>query len=128
MGHQGGGMMGGGDTQTFNAAPSGSNFCGECTVLSGKIILKYMDGTIANASNGVYVHHILTTGMKSTQSFVRSCSNLAGGAGFVGNGDDNSNEPVLYASKDGSLESGFWVSPNDRFVANCMFSQSRLTP
>jgi len=36
----------------------------------------------------------------------------------VGNGDDNSNDAVLYASKDGSLESGFWVSAADRFIAN----------
>jgi len=114
----GGGMMGGGDTQSFTATPSGSQFCGDCTVLSGQIVLKYMDGSIANTTNGVYVHHILTTGMKSTTAFVRSCGSLGGGSGFVGNGDDNSNDPVLYASKDGSLESGFWVSATDRFIAN----------
>jgi hypothetical protein len=113
-------MMGGGETQTVAASPSGSQFCGDCTVLAGQIVLKYLDGSIANASTGVYVHHILTTGLKSMPSFVRSCSSMAGGSGFVGNGDDNSNEPVLYASKDGSLSSGFWVSPSDRFMAQCM--------
>jgi hypothetical protein len=112
-----GGMMGGGDTQTVAASPSGANFCGDCTVLSGKIILKYTDGTIANASNGVYVHHILTTGLKSSPGFVRSCGSIGGTSGFVGNGDDNSNEPTLYASKDGSLESGYWLSASDRFMA-----------
>ena len=112
-------MFGDPDTQTFMATLSGSNFCGDCTVLSGQIVLKYMDGTTANTSNGVYVHHILTTGMKTSTPFVKSCGALPGGPGFVGNGDDNSNDPVLYASKDGSLESGFWVSPADRFLANC---------
>lgn len=120
--------MGGGETQTVTAAPSGSQFCGDCTVLAGQIILKYLDGSIANASTGVYVHHILTTGLKSAPSFVRSCSNLAGGSGFVGNGDDNSNEPVLYASKDGTLQSGFWVSPSDRFMAQFVLVNYNAQP
>jgi len=123
-----GGMMGGGETQTVSASPSGSQFCGDCTVLSGQIYLKYMDGSIANASTGVFVHHILTTGLKSTPSFVRSCSSLGGGSGFVGNGDDNSNEPVLYASKDGTLQSGYWVSPTDRFVAQFVLVNYNPTP
>jgi len=116
MGGMGG--MGGGETQSFIGSLSGSSFCGDCTVLAGQIVLKYMDGTIANISNGVYVHHILTSGLKANPAFVRSCAGggLDGGSGFVGNGDDNSNEPVLYASKDGTLETGYWVSPTDRFM------------
>jgi len=119
MGMMGGmGGMGGGETQSFIGSLSGSSFCGDCTVLAGQIVLKYMDGTIANISNGVYVHHILTSGLKANPAFVRSCAGggLDGGSGFVGNGDDNSNEPVLYASKDGTLETGYWVSPTDRFM------------
>lgn len=114
--------MGGGETQTFMGSPTGASFCGDCTVLAGQIVLRYLDGTIANASTGVYIHHILTTGLKANPPFVRSClGGLDGGAGFVGNGDDNSNEPVLYASKDGTLESGYWVSKNDRFMGQCEF-------
>ncbi|KAF2419789.1 hypothetical protein EJ08DRAFT_738818 [Tothia fuscella] len=102
--------------QTFMASLTGASFCGDCTVLAGSIVLKYMDGSVANVTSGVYVHHILTTGTKKNTSFVKACGGgMVGGSGFVGNGDDNANEPVLYASKDGSLETGYWFSPSDKF-------------
>lgn len=117
----GGGMMGEGDSQAFMASPSGSTFCGTCTVLSGQIKIFYPDGTPANVSNGIYTHHILTNGVGSQPSFVRSgAGGFAGatGAGFVGAGDDNGNRAWVYAPKENTqFESGYHLSPSTRFSA-----------
>jgi len=115
------GMMGEGDSQMYMASPSGSTFCGTCTVLHGRIHLFYPDGSPANVSNGIYTHHILTNGIGSQPAFVRSgMGGLSGamGAGFVGAGDDNGNRPWVYAPKDNTaFESGFQLSPSTRFSA-----------
>jgi len=120
-GAKGMGMMGEGDSQTFMAAPSGSSFCGTCTVLSGRISIFFPDGTPANVSNGIYTHHILTNGMGSQPSFVKSgLTGISGatGSGFVGAGDDNGNRPWVYAPKEGSgFESGYHLTPSTRFSA-----------
>jgi len=116
-------MMGEGDSQTFMAAPSGATFCGTCTVLSGQIRIFFSDGTPANASNGIYTHHILTNGMGSQPSFINSgIMGISGasGSGFVGAGDDNGNRPWVYAPKDqgsAGFESGFQLTPTTRFSA-----------
>jgi hypothetical protein len=102
--------MGEADAQMFAAMPSGSTFCGTCTVLAGQIKLFFPDGTPANISNGIYTHHILTNGMGSQPSFVASgVAGFAGatGAGFVGAGDDNGSRAWVYAPMDGSFDSGF---------------------
>jgi hypothetical protein len=75
-----------------------------------------MDGSPANVSNGLFIHHILTSPIKSQPSFLSSCPAI-GGAGFVGTGDDNGDKPTVYTVKDGSLESGYWISPRDVFGA-----------
>jgi hypothetical protein len=127
-----GGMMGEGDAQTFMAAPTGSSFCGTCTVLSGQIKMFYPDGSPANVSNGIYVHHILTNGAGSQPAFVRSgAGGFAGatGAGFVGAGDDNGNRPWVYAPKDaGAFESGYHLSPTTRFSAQIVLVNYNKVP
>jgi len=109
-------MLGDGNTQSFMLSTTGSGFCGDCTVLSGHIQLRYMDGSPANFSNGLFVHHILTSPVKSQPSFLSSCPAI-GGAGFVGAGDDNGDKATAYAVPDGSFESGYWISPKDIFGA-----------
>ncbi|KAF2399025.1 hypothetical protein EJ06DRAFT_66004 [Trichodelitschia bisporula] len=126
-----GGMMGEGDAQSFAASPSGSTFCGTCTVLAGQIKIFYPDGSPANVSNGIYVHHILTNGIGSQPAFVRSgLGGLSGamGAGFVGAGDDNGNRPWVYAPKDGSFESGFQIAPTTRFSAQIVLVNYNKVP
>ena len=81
-----GGMMGEGDSQMFMATPSGSTFCGTCTVLAGQIKLFYEDGTPANVSNGVYVHHILTNGAAKDAGMRFINLGMTGMAGASGNG------------------------------------------
>lgn len=116
-----GGMMGEGDSQSFMASPSGTTFCGTCTVLSGRIVLFYPDGSPANVTNGVYTHHILTNGVGAQPAFVKSgAGGFAGatGAGFVGAGDDNGNRPWVYTPKtNDKFESGYHLTPSTRFSA-----------
>jgi hypothetical protein len=129
-------MMGEGDSQTFMAAPSGSTFCGKCTVLSGQIRIFFADGKPASAETGIYTHHILTSATGSQPSFINSgLTGISGsvGAGFVGAGDDNGNRPWVYAPKDQStagFESGFQITPQTRFTAQIVLvnynKQSKL--
>jgi hypothetical protein len=130
----GGGMMGEGDSQSFMANPTGSTFCGTCTVLSGQIKIFYEDGTPANVSNGIYVHHILTNGAAKDAgpSFVRlGMKGMAGasGNGFVGAGDDNGNRPWVYAPKTNTeFESGYQLSPAMSFNAQIVLVNYNKTP
>lgn len=100
-------------------------FCGgECTVITGQTGLQFEDGTPADVSKGVYIHHILATNnKKKTEPFVSKCDtkgdvtavkrpNIAS-SGFVGGSDDNINEPTVYGTKDGSIEGGYWLSKGD---------------
>jgi hypothetical protein len=127
-----GGMMGEADAQSFAAMPSGSTFCGTCTVIAGQIKIFFPDGTPANITNGIYTHHILTNGVGSQPSFVASgVAGFAGatGAGFVGAGDDNGNRPWVYAPTDGSFESGFHLNgAASRFSANIVLVNYNKVP
>src|ERR1700753_3061028 len=129
-----GGMMGEGDSQMFMATPSGSTFCGTCTVLAGQIKLFYEDGTPANVSNGVYVHHILTNGAAKDAGmrFINlGMTGMAGasGNGFVGAGDDNGNKPWVYAPKTNEkFESGYHLSPGIGFNAQIVLVNYNKTP
>lgn len=120
------GGMSGEDAQDYTVNMKGSAFCpGGCMVLSGKIHLNYTDGTKADVSNGVYIHHVITSDQSKRQAAFTRC--ISGGAasgiedmlgvGFVGAGDDNSNAPFLYTTKDGSFQSGFYLGPSDTLSA-----------
>jgi hypothetical protein len=102
-------------------------FCdGECTIISGKAGLEFENGTQADVSKGVYIHHILSTNNgKTIAPFVSQCDTAGevtsmkkpamAKAGFVGVSDDNGNEPLMYGTADGSIEGGYWVSKGDSF-------------
>jgi hypothetical protein len=106
------------------SVPAGS-FCEgtDCTILSGKAGLEFEDGTAADVSKGVYIHHILGTNYgKFVEPFVSQCDTQGevvpttgqkprkAQAGFAGVSDDNGNEPIIYGTKDGSIEGGYWYS------------------
>jgi hypothetical protein len=105
--------------------PKGT-FCGaqKCTILSGHLGLEFEDGTPADVSKGVYIHHILSTNQqKKVVPFVSQCDTqgdvqsirkpTSAPAGFVGVSNDNSNEPIAYGTKDGGIEGGYWLSPTE---------------
>jgi hypothetical protein len=93
-------------------------------LISGKAGLQFENGTEADVSKGVYIHHILGTNYgKKVDPFVSFCDasgNLARiakppsiNAGWVGVSDDNGNEPLIYGTVDGSIEGGYQVGKGD---------------
>jgi hypothetical protein len=100
-------------------------FCGgECTVISGQVGAQFADGSPALPASGVYIHHILSTNSnKKVEPFVSRCDTsgdvksirrpASAPAGFIGGSDDNIDEPMVYGTKDGSIEGGYWVSKGD---------------
>lgn len=109
---------------TMLTIPKGSFCKGECTVLSGHAGLEFEDGTTADVSKGVYIHHILATNNgKKIEPFVSRCDTRGDvrtvkkpalvTAGFVGVSDDNGNEPVMYGTKTGEIEGGYFLSGGD---------------
>jgi hypothetical protein len=104
--------------------PKGTFCKEECTILSGHLGLEYEDGTTADVSKGVYIHHILSTNNgKKVEPFVSRCDTkgdvtavskpAAKSAGFVGVSDDNGNEPIMYGTESGEIEGGYHLSPAD---------------
>jgi hypothetical protein len=101
--------------------------CKDCTVLSGLTGLVYEDGTVADATNGIYIHHILTSDISKKGVLPVSLCDAADpktqasmampdlGAGFIG-GSEDTGEPLMFTSQDGSYPSGFLVGSDDKFV------------
>jgi hypothetical protein len=105
--------------------PKGT-FCGggDCTIISGMVGLQFEDGTPADVSKGVYIHHILASNTnKRVEPFVSSCDTSGDvqtirrpapvAAGFVGGSDDNINDPTVYGTRDGSIEGGYWLGKGE---------------
>jgi len=113
--------------QTFGLSIPKGTFCEgkPCTILTGKIGLQFENKTVPDPNAGIYIHHILAANTKKRiQPFVSGCDytpeRLATvqkpgmrGASFVGGSEDNYAEPVMYTTKDGSMEAGYWLSPED---------------
>jgi hypothetical protein len=89
--------------------------------------LEYEDGTVADPSNGIYAHHMLSSDISKRGVLpVGLCDSAnpsaasAGfpidiGAPFIG-GSEDTGEPLMFTSQDGTYESGFLVGKNDNFV------------
>ncbi|KAF2437194.1 hypothetical protein EJ08DRAFT_691495 [Tothia fuscella] len=102
----------------------------DCTVIAGKTGLVFADGKEAGPTDGIQVHHILTTDLsKSINQALAYCAvpNPAPykpfngtrfakviGSGFVGQGEDNGE--IVFTSPDGSYPAGFFIRAKDRFV------------
>jgi len=107
-------------------------FCndkGPCTVLAGKVGVMYADGSPADPSNGIYIHHILTSDTSKHQTpWLSSCgaptrpgrsiSAFGSGTGFLGTGEDSADGQALYTSEDGTRNSGYHIGKGDSFLAN----------
>jgi hypothetical protein len=105
--------------------PKGT-FCGgnDCTIISGMVGLQFEDGTPADVSKGVYIHHILASNAnKKVEPFVSQCDTTGDvqtirrpalkSAGFVGGSDDNINDPTIYGTRDASIEGGYWLGKGE---------------
>jgi hypothetical protein len=77
---------------------------------------------------GMYIHHILSTDLsKEGLMPVRMCdmetvnTNISAknpypGAGFIGQGEDNGDQAILFTSADGKFNSGFHVGAEHKFM------------
>jgi hypothetical protein len=55
---------------------SNDSFCSNCTVLAGNINIIFENGTRADISNGVYLHHVITIDLtKNIKKFMSGCGN-----------------------------------------------------
>jgi hypothetical protein len=113
--------------QSFMLSIPKGTFCGgkACTILTGKVGLQLENGTVADPNSGIYIHHILASNSnKKIEPFVSGCDVTADklntvtkpaarGASFVGGSEDNAAEPIMYTTLDGTLESGYWLSPSN---------------
>jgi hypothetical protein len=113
--------------------------CTNCTVLAAKADVVFANGTRADVSSGVYLHHVISSLAGKTQpQWVSRCpagasiappagadinklvpggldlskldlSKLRGGAGFAGGAVDEFTD--LYTSPDGKFDSGYYIPP-----------------
>jgi hypothetical protein len=102
------------------------NSQGDCTVLAAKVGVMFADGSEANPSTGIYIHHILTSdSTKKQKPWLSNCGSssrpavniagLLGGTAFVGTGEDSADGLALYTSEDGTRNSGYHVGAQDSF-------------
>jgi len=100
---------------------------GPCTILAGKVGVVYADGKDANPSNGIYIHHILTSDSTKKQTpWLSQCGSpntpalniagILGGTAFVGTGEDSADGLTVYTSEDGTRDSGYHVGAQDTFT------------
>jgi hypothetical protein len=101
-------------------------------ILSGRLDTIFEDGSKADASKGVYIHHLLVADVGKTsapfalcpgghnqKSFVPWLSSHiveSIGAGLIQAGNDQVASPTIYASPKGPLNSGFLTGFDDTFL------------
>jgi len=111
----------------YNMPRTLCNSQGACTILAAKVGVMFADGTDANPSTGIYIHHILTSDSTKTQTpWLSNCggssrpavniAGLLGGTAFVGTGEDSAAGHTLYTSEDGTRNSGYHVGAMDSFT------------
>jgi len=103
------------------------NSKGPCTVLAAQVGVVYTNGQPANPSNGIYIHHILTSDSTKKQTpWISNCGNpnarplniagLLGGTAFIGTGEDSSEGGAVYTSEDGKRNTGYHIGARDTFT------------
>jgi hypothetical protein len=115
--------------QSFVHLYSASSLCTNCTVLAGKTGLEFEDGSPADPTRGVYIHHLISvdisragylTALPCDFSSYNLSSNpispIIPGAPFIGQGEDNGDSAIMFTSRDGTYDSGFKIGMADRFI------------
>jgi len=101
-------------------------------ILSGKMDLMMEDGSQANVAKGVYVHHLLVADVGKTSAPFALCpgghnqkefvpwisSHIVEsiGAGLIQAGNDQFQNPTIYASPTGPMKSAFLTGWSDTFL------------
>ncbi|KAF2429085.1 hypothetical protein EJ08DRAFT_680230 [Tothia fuscella] len=107
--------------------------CSNCTVLAGKMDIVFENGTRADISGGVYLHHVITIDLtKQRKAWLTGCSgalgsspaakpNVPGGAGAPGGGLNTFIGGAVdafvqyYTTPDGKFNSGYFID-NNKFM------------
>jgi hypothetical protein len=86
--------------------------CKNCTLLSGRLLLRRKDGSLASPANGVYIHHILSFDMAKPRTNPIEGGVLGGVpfAEFVNRGEDSGDGDTVFTSPDGKYNSGFHLA------------------
>jgi hypothetical protein len=97
--------------------------CKSCVVLQGKMDLEYVDGRIANTSNGAYLHHAAV--MPQNRAGLSDMCSLpkkgSGSPGFpimmpnmlIGGDGDTTEGPYYHVQS--NIKSGYHILPTDKF-------------
>lgn len=109
--------------------------CKDCTILAARTGLELENGTKADTSNGVYLHHVLVSDVtkpgvlpvspceiprqpNAANAIPDPFERLSGirGSGFLGSGDDDGNSHTSFTNPDAKYKSGYFIGKNDDFV------------
>lgn len=101
-------------------------------ILSGRLDTVFEDGSKADISKGVYIHHLLVADMGKTTAPFAFCPNghnqkdvfswgtshllEAVGAGLIQSGNDQVGTPNVYAATGGKIKSAFLTGWDDSFA------------
>ena len=107
--------------------------CSKCTILAGHTGLVFEDGSLAGPDQGVHINHIFSVDV-SKQSMMAVLSNDAESwdptkipnirslaTGFIGQGEHNRDEAILFTTIDGKYNSGYHVMEKDIFFVTVSF-------
>jgi hypothetical protein len=112
----------------FSVMKMVSGFCKDCTLLSGKSVVVFANGTRADTSAAVYLHHGIVMDLSNEEGFVSTCP-----------GDLKQNKPTplpmstflgavdeftqYFMTPDGKFDSGFYLGKiyliNQTLYADC---------
>jgi len=98
----------------------------DCTMLAGRVGVMWSDGRQADPSNGIYIHHILSSDVtKKEKPWFSNCNTptrasmnvngLTGGTGFLSTGEDSAAEQAMFTDTAGALNTGYHIKSTDRF-------------
>lgn len=101
-------------------------------ILSGRLDTVFEDGSKADISKGIYIHHLLIADVGKTTAPFAFCPNghnqkdfrswsashivEAIGAGLIQSGNDQVGTPIVYAASSGNIKSAFLTGWDDSFA------------
>lgn len=98
--------------------------CYDCYVLTGRVSIKLENGKEAGPTDGIYLHHVVTSDMTKNQDLpVNKCATAGKnmpplGAEFLAQGDDNLGSANKFTSLDGTANTGFYLSKDAKVMSN----------
>jgi hypothetical protein len=104
-----------------------TGMCKDCTVLSGKTDVVFENGTRADLSSGVYLHHVVAMDVsKPVPTFVNGCGSIASSfSPFLGGAVDGFTQ--YYTTPDGKFNSGYYIK-DDTFIMQAELVNYRKEP